>query len=285
MNISGLYTAMITPFKNDEFDEAGFRENLRFQVASGVDGVVVLGSTGEVASLTDQEREQIVKIAIEEASQSIQVIVGTGTNSTRSTIDYTQKAKELGADAALIVTPYYTKPTQRGIYQHFEAISRTVDIPIILYNNPSRTGINVEPLTLREIAMLPNVVAVKEASGDIHQVSDYLHHNSIAVLSGDDSMALPLMALGGHGLISIASNLVPIPMRAVIDGDREMHFRLFPLFKGLNFETNPIPIKEAMNRCGLPAGNCRLPLHEMTEPHRAALHQLLQELELCTIPI
>jgi len=282
MNVSGCYTAMITPFVGNQLDESGLRENLRFQVNSGVDGVVVLGSTGEAASLTEAERERVVELSIEEAKTSCQVIVGTGTNVTAKTIEYTQHAKAMGADAALIVTPYYARPTQKGIFKHFEAIAESCDLPVIVYNNPARTSTNIEPWTLRELSMLPNVVGVKEASGNINQVSDYIHHTDFSVLSGDDAMTLPIMALGGQGVISVASNLVPVPMCELVRSQQQdIHYRLFPLFKGLCLETNPIPIKEAMNLVGLPAGHCRLPLHEMSEPHRSALHQLLQDLELC----
>ncbi len=280
---------MVSPFAADgSLDEAGFCENLKFQQKSGVDGVVIAGSTGEGAVLTDAERERLVELAVERVGGRMQVIVGCGTNSTPSTIARIERAKTLGADAALVVTPYYNKPTQRGIYSHFEAIAHAVEFPIIVYNHPGRTGTNIEPLTLAQIATLPHVIGVKDSHDDINAFSDILHHTEgmeFSVMKGDDIQILPAMALGANGLISILSNLVPVPMAhlvAALDaGDlptaRELHFRLLPLFKGMAFETNPIPVKEAMNLCALPAGPTRLPLTPMSEPHQAALHQLLSD--------
>ena len=287
MQLSGLYTAMISPFAEDgSLDEAGFCENLTFQEKAGVDGVVIAGSTGEGAALTDQERERLVELAVERVGGRMQVIVGCGTNSTPSTIARVQRAKDLGADAALVVTPPYTKPTQRGIYSHFEAIAHAVEFPVIVYNHPGRTGVNIDALTLAQIAALPHVIGVKDSHDDINAFGDILHHTEtmeFSVLKGDDIQTLPAMALGARGLVSILSNLVPVPMAhlvAALDrGDwhaaRQLHFRLLPLFKAMNFETNPIPIKAAMNLCALPAGPTRLPLTSMSEPLHTSLHELL----------
>lgn len=289
MYLTGVYTALITPFKREAVDVEGLAKLARRQVAGGVDGVLALGCTAETSTLTYAEQETVLQAILNECQGKVTVIVGTGTNATSSTIERSQWAQQLGADALLVVTPYYNKPTQRGIFHHFEAVCSEVDIPIIVYNAPGRAGVNIDPLTLREIAELPHIVGVKECSGSIEQVGDIIHHigsptRPFSLLTGDDGDTLATMALGGRGVFSVLSNLVPEQMvnlvqlidRGDLDQARRLHYELLPLFKAIFLETNPMPIKEAMNLCGLPAGTCRSPLCAMSEPHRDALHRIVQ---------
>ncbi len=293
MEIKGTYTAIITPFRGEEVDYDGLRQNLRRQIAAGVDGIVALGTTAETPTLSEQEQAKIIVMCREECAGKINLIVGTGSNSTAHTIHNTKIAKELGADAVLIVTPYYNKPTQEGIFRHFKAVCDAVDIPVIVYNIQGRSGVNIETATLQRIAQLENVVAVKEASGNIGQMGDVLEgiarvRPGFCVMSGDDALTMPLMALGGRGVISVVSNLVPervVEMVNVcLEGDftraRELHFGLLPIFRGAFIETNPVPIKEAMAMCGMPSGQCRLPLCEMSQEHRQKLQKILAGMSL-----
>ncbi len=276
--MKGLYTAIITPFNRDgQIDEEGLRQNLRYQLTNDVDGIVVLGATGEAATIDDIERTRLIEITVEEAGGKIKIFVGAGTNSTASTIEATRQAKTIGADGALIVTPYFNKPTQEGIFRHFSAIVDAVeDFPICIYNTKGRTGQNIETETIQRLTQHPEIIAVKEASGNISQMSDVINatHDQpqVYILSGDDELTLPLMALGGHGVISVASNLLPKEMKQLVkaaeEGDfalaREWHRKLLPFFKSNFIETNPIPIKAAMQACGMAAGPCRLPLCELS---------------------
>jgi 4-hydroxy-tetrahydrodipicolinate synthase len=293
MYLTGVYTALITPFKREAVDVDGLTKLAKRQVAGGVDGVLALGVTAETPTLSFEEQEIVLQTILNECQGKITVIAGTGGNCTKSTIERSQWAQELGADALLVITPYLNRPTQRGIFHHFEAVCNAVDIPVIVYNSPGRTGVNIEPLTLREIAELPNIAGVKESSGDIAQTGEILHyvdHNDrpFAVFSADDAEILPMMALGGRGVFSVLGNLIPEQIVQLFDaieqGDlnqaRKIHYELLPLFKASFLETNPMPIKEMMNLCGLPAGPCRSPLCAMSEPHRNALHRIVQELGL-----
>jgi len=293
MDFRGIFTALVTPFRGDQLDEEGLAQNIRAQIKAGITGIVLLGTTGETPTLTEEEQEKIIRIGVREAKNKTLVIVGTASNSTQETIALTKKAKELGADAALIVAPYYNKPTQEGLFLHYEAIATQVDIPILVYNIQGRTGVNIETATLLRIAALPNIVGVKEASGNIGQIADVIQivkgrYPSFSVLSGDDAVALPLIALGGDGLISVASNLMPERVVALIDAaldgrfddSRKIHEDLLPFFRLQFVETNPIPIKEAMQLCGLPAGNCRLPLCGLQQKNREKLAELLKEMGL-----
>ncbi|HDS02084.1 MAG TPA: 4-hydroxy-tetrahydrodipicolinate synthase [Firmicutes bacterium] len=286
----GAFTALITPFKGEEVDYEGLRKNVCFQIENRIDGLVVLGTTAETPTLTESEKEKIIETVCEEVSGRIPIIVGTGSYSTQVTIEQTRRAKALGADAALIVAPYYNKPGQEGLFRHFEAITRAVEYPVIVYNIQSRTGVNIETSTLERIAALPFVMGVKEASGAISQVSDVIHrvrniYDHFSVLSGDDGMALPLTALGGDGVISVISNLVPglvgSMIRNAINGNyekaRQENSRLFPLARAAFIETNPVPIKKAMEFCGLPAGQVRLPLWPMSASHESYLENVLRE--------
>jgi 4-hydroxy-tetrahydrodipicolinate synthase len=252
------------------------RENVRFQIENGVHGLVPLGTTGEYPTIREEERKLIIKTVVDEVNSKIPVIVGTGTYSTEEAVRLSKEAQDLGVDGLLVVAPYYNKPTQEGLYLHFKAISEAVDLPIIVYNIPGRTGVNVEVQTLVRLSQFNNIVAVKEASGNLAQVMDIIEAlgDRITVLSGDDNLTLPIMALGGKGVISVISNLLPKPMvefvEAALKGDfkkaKELHYHLLPLFKAAFIETNPIPIKTMMNLVGMKAGPCRLPLCNM-QPH------------------
>lgn len=287
LDLYGCITAMITPFdKSSGVDYDGLKENVDFQVANGASGLTPLGTTGEAPTVSDNERMKILKTVVDQANGRALVIAGTGTNSTQHVIDYTKEAEDLGADAALIVAPYYNRPSQEGIYRHFEAVSRATNLPIIVYNIVGRTAVNIETPTLLRLSRITNIVAVKEASGNIGQMADVLHQvpPTFTVLSGDDGITLPLMALGGKGVVSVVSNLLPrrvsdmvAAMRA---GDvtkaRALHNELMPIFKGAFIETNPVPIKTAMALAGMPAGGVRLPLWEMAVEKREELKKVLR---------
>lgn len=289
-HISGAFTVLITPFDSKgRLDEEGLRQNIHFQLSNQIDGLVALGSTGESPTITQSERERILCIAREETGGKCHLMVGTGTYSTQQTIEYTLAAQHRGADSAMIITPYYNKPTQEGLYQHFYAIAKEVKIPIIVYNNQSRTGQNLQTPTLKRLAEIKNIVGVKEASGNIHQMMEVIEsilpmRPDFSIMSGDDAMTYPLIALGGHGIYSVLSNLMPCEVQnichAALKGDfiqaRNMHFKLLPFMKSLFLETNPIPIKAAMNWAGMAAGPCRLPLCEMGKDN---FEKLITQLE------
>ena len=291
--IEGLYTALITPFDSeDKVDEKGLRSLIGRQLAARVSGLVVLGTTGEAPTLEAFERELIIQTAIDEAQGKIPVMVGVGTYSTKATIAHAIEAQKLGASSLLIVIPYYNRPTQEGIYQHFKAISSEVSIPICVYNIAARTGKNLETSTLEKLAELPNITSVKEASGNLFQMTDIIERiaskkRGFSILSGDDALTFPLIALGGHGVISVLSNLVPRAMKRLVDAAyedivraRAIHYSLKPLISATCIETNPIPIKRMMEIAGLPSGKCRLPLSAL----EAASEQKIQEtLKNCAI--
>jgi len=284
----GVTTALITPFLEDEaVDYAGLRRNVRFQIENGVRGLVPLGTTGETPTLNEEEKQKIVRAVVEEArvaGQDTLVMVGVGTNSTKKTIENAQNAQEWGADALLVVTPYYNKPTQEGIVAHFTAVSQAVDLPIVVYNIQGRTGTNIATPTLQRLAALPNVIGVKEASGDINQMMDVLAHiPELAVYSGDDSLTLPLICLGGQGVISVVSNLLPGWVVEMVDQAlaghvaqaRHSHYTLLPMFRAAFVESNPGPIKYAMTQKGLAAGPLRLPLVGLSEKSQAVMDSVL----------
>ena len=288
MKFEGCLTAMVTPFdENLEVDYDGLRQNVRFQIENDISGLVPLGTTGESPTIHEDEREQIISAVIDEANGKVPIIIGTGTNSTEKTIQHTRQAKDLGADAALIVSPYYNKPTQEGLYWHFKAVNDAVDMPIIVYNIQGRTGVNIETPTLLRISELENVAGVKEASGSISQMMDVISQlpKDFIVLSGDDNMTLPLIALGGRGVISVVSNLFPrmvsdmvgFALNRELDKARDLHYILMPIFKGAFIETNPIPIKAAMTLAGMPAGKCRLPLCDMSQQNLGKLKDVLNK--------
>jgi 4-hydroxy-tetrahydrodipicolinate synthase len=291
MEIRGLFTAIITPFDmKGNLDEEGLRGNIEFQIKNGVEGIVPVGTTGESATLDEEEHKRVVEIAIDQANGRVLVIAGTGSNNTAEAINYTKHAKDAGADAALMISPYYNKPTQEGVYQHYKKIAETVDIPIVLYTVPSRTMVNIEPETTKRLSEFSNIVAIKDASGNLNQVSKeiLLCGKDFSVVSGDDSLNLPVISLGGKGAISVVSNVVPREMGDMIrealkgnfEGARELHYKLYSLSKVLFIETNPSPVKAAMNMMGLAAGNPRLPLVPVRKDSEDSIRKVLQELGL-----
>lgn len=287
----GVTTAMITPFNSDgSVDYEGLRRNTCFQIEHGVRGLLPLGTTGEAPTLSGEEKEGVVRAVIETArrqSSEVKVMVGVGTYSTSTTIQNARQAQAWGADALLVVTPYYNKPTQEGIVAHFHAICEAADLPVVVYNIKGRTGVNIETPTLARIAENKNIIGVKEASGDIIQMMDVLRDiQEIAVYSGDDGITFPLLSLGGQGVISVISNLLPTEMVEMVssalegqwDRARKIHFHLQPLFKAAFVETNPAPIKYAMAKRGLAAGPLRLPLVEISPSSQAKVNAVLDTL-------
>jgi 4-hydroxy-tetrahydrodipicolinate synthase len=297
--LTGAYTALVTPMKeNGDVDYDGFRRLINFQLEQGIDGLVPLGTTGETPTLDEGEEEKLIRIAVDEVKGAVPIIVGSGSNDTKHMVTYTKRAKDLGADAALVVTPYYNKPNDDGLYRHFEAAA-AVGIPIVVYNIASRTGRNIPTSIMERIAAISGISGVKEASGDISQMGDVLQSialprkggaNPFSVLSGDDSFTLPLISLGGSGVISVISNLVPARVKALtkaclagnFEEGRKIHFELLPLIKAAFIETNPIPIKAALCWAGLPAGPARLPLGKLDGKNEAPLKAAMQKLGIKT---
>ncbi len=283
----GAITALVTPFRNGRVDEEAYRELIDWQIRQGVDGIVPCGTTGESATLSHEEHNRVIDIAVDEAKGRVPVIAGTGSNSTAEAIRLTRHAKEAGADGALLITPYYNKPTQEGLYQHYKRVAEETKFPLVLYNVPSRTGVNLLPETVARLAEIPDIVGIKEATGDMRQVSEILEKcgDKISVLSGDDFTVLPLLSLGVRGVISVVSNVAPADMaelvRAFDSGDlaraRELHYRLMPLARAMFFETNPIPVKTALSLMGKIHLELRLPLCEMKPENRARLEGVLRD--------
>jgi 4-hydroxy-tetrahydrodipicolinate synthase len=287
----GSFVALVTPFRNGKIDEAKVRELVEFHVAGGTDGLVPCGTTGESPTLSHEEHRRVVDLVVEAAAGRIPVVAGTGSNSTAEAIGLTKHAERAGATGALVVNPYYNKPTQEGLYQHFRAIAESVAIPIVVYNIQGRTAVNVETETLARLAAdCKNIVGVKEASGSLDQMTRVVMAcgPDFSVLSGDDNLTLPLLAVGGCGVISVIANIVPREtaemVRAALDGDwkraRELHLKLFPLARAAFIETNPIPIKEAMAMAGMIEPEFRLPMCRMADANRARLKAVLQQYAL-----
>jgi 4-hydroxy-tetrahydrodipicolinate synthase len=282
---SGSMTALVTPFRDGEFDEKAYRELIDWQIASGTDALIPCGTTGESATLSHEEHDRVVEICVDAVNRRVPVIAGAGSNSTAEALRLTRHAKEAGADGALLITPYYNKPTQEGLYRHYSHIAGKVDIPIVMYNVPSRTGTNLLPETVARLAEIPSIVAVKEATADLYQVSKIVQlcGDRLNVISGDDFTVLPLLAVGGKGVISVVSNVAPADMAALVDsffaGDMEkaraMHDRLTPLAEAMFFETNPIPVKTALEMMKKIAFEVRLPLTEMSAGNRDRLEKVL----------
>jgi 4-hydroxy-tetrahydrodipicolinate synthase len=283
----GSFVAMVTPFRNGKVDEAKLRDLVEFHVTHGTDGLIPCGTTGESPTLNHDEHHRVVEIVIEAARGRIRVIAGTGSNSTAEAIEMTKHAERAGAAGALVVNPYYNKPTQEGLYRHFRAVAESVAIPVLLYNIQSRTAINVETDTLARLARdVKNIVGVKEASGSLDQMSQVIAAcgPDFSVLSGDDNITLPLLAIGGSGVVSVIANIVPREtaelVHAALDGDwkraRELHYRLFPLARAAFLETNPIPIKEAMAMAGMLEPEFRLPMCRMSDANREKLRAILK---------
>ena len=281
---AGLSVALTTPLRNDQVDYEALKAQVEFQVAAGTTCVVPTGTTGESPTLTYDEHERVIATVVEAAAGRIKVMAGTGSNSTQEALHLTKWAAKAGADAALIVAPYYNKPTQEGFYQHFKALADAVDIPICIYNIPGRTGKNIEPETVARMAELPNITMIKEAAGSMDQVSQILQMTDLTLLSGDDSLTLPILAVGGRGVVSVVGNIVPRDMIALIqafeDGDCQRaiawHRKLFQLCRDLlGLSTNPIPIKAAMKILGRDPGELRLPMTPLSADQEIRLRKTL----------
>jgi 4-hydroxy-tetrahydrodipicolinate synthase len=289
-NFQGSLVALVTPFRDGKVDEPKIRELVEFHIANGTDGLIPCGTTGESPTLSHDEHKRVVEIVIQTARGRLPVIAGTGSNSTAEAIDLTAHAKKAGAAGALVVNPYYNKPTQEGLYRHFKAIAEAVDIPILVYNIQGRTAVNVETDTMARLAKIPNIVGVKEASGSLDQMTQVILAcgPDFTVLSGDDTLTLPLMAVGGRGVVSVVANIVPREAadltHAALEGDwkraRELFHRLFPLCRAMFIETNPIPVKEDMAMMGMIAPEFRLPLCRMADGNRERLRAVLQQFGL-----
>src|SRR5579885_2300894 len=288
--LTGALSAIVTPFNDGAIDEPALRDLIEWQIGAGVQGIVPCGSTGESATLSHAEHEQVIRIAIEQTRKRVPVVAGTGSNSTAEAIRLTAAAREMGADAALLISPYYNKPTQEGIYKHYKMIAHSVDLPLIIYNIPGRTGSNIAPETMARLCEVRNIVGVKEASGSMDQVSDIrrLCGERFTILSGDDSATLPLMALGASGVISVFTNIMPREMTgmvaAALAGNytraREIHYRMLPLMRALFIETNPIPIKHALSLVKRCSAEVRMPLTPMSAAGADKLKTVMKEMRL-----
>ncbi|HYB98836.1 MAG TPA: 4-hydroxy-tetrahydrodipicolinate synthase [Candidatus Limnocylindrales bacterium] len=275
----GTYTALVTPFRDGAIDEEALRRLIDEQIAAGIEGIVPCGSTGESATLSHDEHEQVIKLSIQQARGRIKVMAGTGSNNTAEACNLTRAAAEAGADAALLISPYYNKPTQHGHIEHYKAIAAASDLPLIVYNIPGRTGINMTPETIARLAEIRNIVGVKEASGSVDQWLRIIQlcGPDFCVLSGDDAVTVPLMSIGGHGVISVMSNVVPARVKAMVDaalaGDfaraAKLTYELLPLFQTIGLEVNPIPVKAELAMLGKIRNELRLPLTPLSpEPER-----------------
>ncbi|GBE36690.1 4-hydroxy-tetrahydrodipicolinate synthase [bacterium BMS3Bbin07] len=283
--LKGSIVALVTPFSDGGVDEKALSELIEWHISEGTNGIVPCGTTGESATLTYEEHYRVIKSTIEAVNKRVPVIAGTGANSTEETITMTQEARKLGADAALLVAPYYNKPTQEGLYRHYRAVAEAVDLPLVLYNVPGRTAVNILPQTVERLAEIENIAAIKEASGDMKQVSEVMRRcgDRITVLSGDDFTTFPLLALGGRGVISVTANVMPGMVsrmcasyeKGLYDDARKLHFKLEPLNAAMFLETNPIPVKTALSMMGRIAGELRLPLCEISEANKKSLRETL----------
>ena len=286
----GSMVAIVTPFKNGKLDERGFKNLIEFQIKNGTSGIVPCGTTGESATLSLEEHERVVELTVQIVKGRVPVIAGTGSNNTAEAIELTKHAKRAGVEAVLLISPYYNKPTQRGIYLHFKAIAEEVDIPIVLYNIASRTGINMEPSTVAKLAAIKNIAAIKEASGNLAQMAQIkkLCGENITLISGDDALTLPVLAIGGTGVISVVANIAPKETAEMIrqfeagsiEVSRNTYYRLLPLIKAMFIETNPIPVKTALGMMGLIEPKLRLPLCPMVPENADKLKTILKEHKL-----
>lgn len=283
---SGAITAMISPFKDGRLDEARLREQVEYQIKGGIDGLVPCGTTGESPTLSVEEHERVIALSVEAARGRVPVIAGTGANATTEALELQSFAKKAGASAGLSVVPYYNKPSQEGMYRHFMTLADTVDLPIVIYNIPPRVVVNMLPSTVARLARHPNIVAIKESTGSLDQASEIKSLCDITILSGDDSLTLPLMSIGAKGVVSVASNLLPAQIKAMtklaLAGSfaeaQALHYRLFPFIKSLFLDGNPVGIKHAMKLAGLDSGELRLPLVEATDSTKKTIEQLLGKL-------
>jgi 4-hydroxy-tetrahydrodipicolinate synthase len=286
----GTFTALVTPFRDGEIDVPALEALVEGQIADGVSGVVAVGTTGESPTLSAAEREQVIRVTCEIAKGRCQVLAGTGSNSTSATITATRAAEKMGVDGMLIVAPYYNKPSQEGLFRHFQAIAQATAAPIMLYNIPGRCAVDIGPDTVERLAMdCANIVSIKEASGSVDRVSELRARlpEAFTILSGDDSLTLPFLSVGAVGVVSVASNLFPAEVVSLVQsfraGDtksaRDMHLKLLPVFKDLFVEPNPVPAKTALSWRGVMSAECRLPLCEMTAANQARLRKTLEAFE------
>jgi 4-hydroxy-tetrahydrodipicolinate synthase len=284
---TGSLVAIVTPFRKGRLDERAFGDLIEWQIAKGTNGIVPCGTTGESATLSHEEHNRVIELTVEVVRRRVPVVAGTGSNSTDEAIALTKHARQAGADGALLITPYYNKPTQEGLYRHYKAVAEAVDLPLVLYNIPGRTGVNMLPATIARLSAIKSVVGVKEGSGSVQQASDIVQMcgDRLTVLAGDDALTLPMMAVGGRGVITVTANIVPHDMANLVAAfaagqiaeARAIHFKLSPLFAALFFETNPIPVKEALGMMGKIDPELRLPLCPMGQENREKLVRVLKE--------
>ena len=283
----GTYTALVTPFRDGEIDVPALENLIQGQIADGISGVIAVGTTGESPTLSSAEREQVIRVTVEVAKGRCQVLAGTGSNSTSATITATRAAEKMGVDGMLVVAPYYNKPSQEGLFRHFQAIAQATSAPIMLYNIPGRCAVDIGPDTVERLAMdCANIVSIKEAGGRVDRVSDLRARlpEAFTILSGDDALTLPFLSVGAVGVVSVASNLFPAEVVALVQafrtGDtksaREMHIKMLPIFKDLFIEPNPVPVKTALSWRGVMSAECRLPLCEMSAATQARLRNTLE---------
>jgi 4-hydroxy-tetrahydrodipicolinate synthase len=286
----GSIVAIVTPFKNGEVDEEKLRELVDFQIENGTDGIVPCGTTGEASTLDYEEHDRVIEIVVEQARKRVPIIAGTGSNSTQEAIEISEHARKAGADGLLLVTPYYNKPTQEGLYLHYKAVAEAVPLPQVLYNVPGRTSVNMLPATVARLADIPNIVAIKEATGSLQQASEILAlcGDKIDVLSGDDFITFPMMACGGKGVISVTANIMPKEIAAMVDAfnagnmdeARRLHLKLLKINNAMFIETNPTPVKTALGLMGKCSDEVRLPLAPMSEDNKAKLAEIMKEYNL-----
>ena len=287
---TGSLVAIVTPFKNGKLDEQALGDLIEWQIGSGTHGIVPCGTTGESATLTHAEHDRVVAFTVEVVRCRVPVVAGTGSNSTEEAIVLTKHAKSAGADGALLITPYYNKPTQEGLFLHYKAVADAVDMPLVLYNIPGRTGVNLLPSTIARLTACRTIMAVKEGSGSVQQASEIIQlcGERLTVLAGDDALTLPMMAVGGKGVITVTANLVPSKMAGLVNAfhagrleeARALHHELYPLFTALFYETNPIPVKEALHMMGKIERQVRLPLCQMGTDNKEKLRSVLKEMGL-----
>lgn len=296
MKFEGTTVAMVTPYtKNDEIDEEGIRENINYLIENGVNGILAAGTTGESATISHDEHRKLLDILIDEADGKVTTIAGAGSNSSKEALGLVKHAEDIGADGALVITPYYNKPQQNGLYEHYKLLAESTNIPIIVYNVPSRTGTDIDVETIGKVAELDNIAAIKEANPDLDKVSQIIKKideigktNEFAVLSGNDDLTLPMIALGAKGVISVVANVDPARMSQLVnyalEGDfeaaSEAHYELYDLMKVLFIETNPVPAKTALNMMGRPSGDVRMPLAPLNDENKAKLKEVLENLDL-----
>lgn len=284
-NFKGSMVAIVTPFRNGKVDQKTMKKLIDRQIENGTDVIVPCGTTGESATMTHDEHRRVMSFVVDYVNGRVPVVCGAGSNSTQEAVGLFKHAKKIGADALLVVTPYYNRPTQEGLYKHYEYLAKRVDIPIVLYNIPGRTGVSLAPETVQRLAKIPQIIGIKEATGSLDQTSQIISLCDLAVVSGDDSLTVPLMSVGAKGVISVLANVDPKRtsrmVHAALDGDfqkaKELHYQLFNLSKILFIETNPIPVKTALNLMGLSSGELRLPLCAMKPESAKKLRQALDQ--------